>query len=976
MAVRFRSLADGDDVAFKWESSLDKILTAGNYAVEIEHYGADVGLPMEGCGTEHSIVGTLVVTDSGALENKQGYRVMGQVLTFTLRESKETSIYTRTYAGGEWGKWCSLARTGMYDEITNADELYSTVTTLAGATKELEKNLQASIINYNEWKGSNAELSLPNVLADDEFVKMVKSGTILTFKNTSTTWKRFQYTAESAAAADVRNYSNWKELSGATYSIKQAVDADKVQISTTGENGAVKDILNIVAATTEKAGVMSAADKAKLNNDVPYPQETGTIVTSADKKYIYRGSGDTDVVAGLYWQAWPKTVDLRVKKWGMSTNDEVGVLSMPAATSEKAGVMTAEDKIYLDNSPRGNDVPMLLRKNYYNPNDEDFVGGNYLDLNGNLNESSGYCVTGYIPLNSVIGQLICTRNGEVDTENGGAMGFYDENKQPLYYKQVAASKGLAVWEFKVAYVRFSVRFYSTGHIQIERGSEYTSKIGYGASVWDAVLPDGYVEPQSLSPVFGIEKSLNLLNPSEMQKDMAAYISNGEIKFTVAPTITASGFVEVKPLTTYTFWYSQQYFFLDADRKVIGDKISAIGTAIATTPENCRYLVINFYNTRSSMGLYNLDTTARVYEGDIIYPYIPYGISSDKMQTYLQQQSISSLGNDGVRITRETTAANTDFTTNTHNYPQSIKDNQISFYGEFDTFGTLTIGRGFTNNANAACRFEITTTNVTLSKYDGSGWAQQATVEHGLSMNTYVKVLVSEKKNKVLLFVQTLTGSFEHEFDYWSANGTIAFNSSTEVSNAMLCASNPMFKCPVWMFGDSYYGVDTPNRQRYWLRKWGYENVLVQSFGGQGSNDAYNDLLRCLDFGTPKYIVWSIGMNDDNGGVLSDFTTGVWYTTYLKLKKLCEAMDIELILTTIPEVRGNYFNKDAISEVVRNSGLRYIDMAKAVGSNTAGEWYGNGTEYDYQSSDDVHPTELGAKAMAMQILIDFPEIMQY
>ena len=270
MAVRYRSLADGDDVAFKWESSLDKILTAGNYAVEIEHYGADVGLPIEGCGVEHSIVGTLVVTDSGALDNKQGDRVMGQVLTFTLRESKETSIYTRTYAGGEWGEWCSLARTGMYDEIANPDELYSTVSSLVSTTKELEDNL--------------------------------------------------------------------------VYGIKQVVDADKVQISTTNEDGSVKDTLEIPAATIKKAGVMTAADKAKLNNDVPYPQETGTMVTSADKKYIYRGSGDTDVVAGLYWQAWPKTVDLRVKKRGMSTNDEVSVLSMPAATTESAGVMSAEDK--------------------------------------------------------------------------------------------------------------------------------------------------------------------------------------------------------------------------------------------------------------------------------------------------------------------------------------------------------------------------------------------------------------------------------------------------------------------------------------------------------------------------------------------------------------------------------------------------------------------------------------------------------
>ena len=664
---------------------------------------------------------------------------------------------------------------------------------------------------------------------------------------------------------------------------------------------------------------------------------------------------------GASWGSW---VDLGAA----STTD----IQDNSITAQKLDV---ELRNRLDNMAQVKDVPMLLKKNYYNPDDEDFVGGYFFDLDGNLNESSGYCVTGYIPLNSVVGQLICSRDGSVDSGNGGAIGFYDENKQLLFYKLYKSVNGIAVWEHKVAYVRFSVRLYSTGHIQIEPGCEYTSKIGYGESVWNAVLPNGYVETQSMSQVFGVEKTLNLLNPSEMQKDMAAYISNGEIKFTASSSITTSGFIEVKPMTTYTFWYSQQYFFLDADKKVIGGKNGLIGTATVTTPEDCRYLVINFYNERSGLALYNLGATARVYEGDVLYPYIPYGVTSDKIQTYLHQQSISSLGNDALRVPRASVAANTNITTNTQGYPHSIKNNQIVFYGKFDTFDTLTIGRGFTNNAYSGCRFEITTTNITLSKYDG-GWAQQATVEHGLVINTYVKVLVSERKNKVQLCVQTLTGSFEHEFDYWSANGLIAVKSSTAMTDTVFSQSNPSFKCPVWMFGDSYYGVDTPNRQRFWLSKWGYDNVLVQSFGGQGSNDAYLDLLRCLDFGTPKYIVWSLGMNDDNDGVLSDITTGVWYTTYQKVKKICEAMDIELILTTIPEVRGDYFNKDAMSEVVRNSGLRYIDAAKAVGSNADGEWYGNGTEYDYQSSDNVHPSEYGAKAIAMQFLLDFPEIMQY
>lgn len=652
-----------------------------------------------------------------------------------------------------------------------------------------------------------------------------------------------------------------------------------------------------------------------------------------------------------------------------------GDITIPAATTSNAGVMSADDKVALDDSPKSDDIPMLLRMNYYNPDDVDFVKGKLLDSAGNFIDSNNYCVTGYIPLNSVIRQLICTRNGEVDTANGGAIGFYNENKQPLYYKQVAANEGLAVWEFNVAYVRFSVRLYSTGHIQIERGNEYTSPIGYNENIWNIKLPNGYVETQSMSQVFGVEKTLNLLNPDELQKGISAYISNGELKFTPSPTLTASGFIEVKPLTTYTFWYSGNYFFLDADKKVIGGKNEVIGTATITTPDNCRYLVINFYNERSGLALYNLDATARVYEGDVLYPYIPYGVTSDKIQTYLHRQSISSLGNDGLRVPRASVAANTSVTVNSQGYPHSIKNNQIVFHGKFDTFGTLTIGRGFTNNAYSGCRFEITGTAITLFKNDGS-WIQQAIVEHELEMNNYIKVLISERKDKVLVFIQTLSGSFEHEFDYWGANGVIAFKSSTAMIDTVFSQSNPSFKCPVWMFGDSYYGADTENRQLYWLRKWGYDNTLVQSFGGQGSNDAYLDLLRCLDFGTPKFLVWSLGMNDDNDTVLSDITTGVWYATYQKVKKICEAMDIELILTTIPEVRGNYFNKDAISEVVRNSGLRYIDAAKAVGSNSNGEWYGNGTEYDYQSSDNVHPSEYGAKAIATQFLVDFPEIMQY
>lgn len=84
-----------------------------------------------------------------------------------------------------------------------------------------------------------------------------------------------------------------------------------------------------------------------VNSNIPTPQNLGTTVNADDKKYIYRGNGDIDVVSGLYPQYWNGVVDLKIKKWGTSS---VGTQTIKAATQNTAGVMSATDKINLDNS--------------------------------------------------------------------------------------------------------------------------------------------------------------------------------------------------------------------------------------------------------------------------------------------------------------------------------------------------------------------------------------------------------------------------------------------------------------------------------------------------------------------------------------------------------------------------------------------------------------------------------------------------
>ena len=84
--------------------------------------------------------------------------------------------------------------------------------------------------------------------------------------------------------------------------------------------------------------------------------------------------------------------------------------------------------------------------------------------------------------------------------------------------------------------------------------------------------------------------------------------------------------------------------------------------------------------------------------------------------------------------------------------------------------------------------------------------------------------------------------------------------------------------------------------------------------------------------------------------------------------ICEEKGITPILSTVPLVpeRENKYK----NEWVRSLPYRYIDFARAVGSEVNVEWYP-----EMLCADRVHPAERGAQALYMQVVCDFPEIMQ-
>lgn len=98
------------------------------------------------------------------------------------------------------------------------------------------------------------------------------------------------------------------------------------------------------------------------SEELPTPQDLGTNVTANDKKYIYKGTGDTDVVSGVYINYWETAVDLMFKKWG---TDSVGKHSIAEATSTTAGVMSCNMFNKLNNIP--NDVATKAELANYQP---------------------------------------------------------------------------------------------------------------------------------------------------------------------------------------------------------------------------------------------------------------------------------------------------------------------------------------------------------------------------------------------------------------------------------------------------------------------------------------------------------------------------------------------------------------------------------------------------------------------------------
>lgn len=299
---------------------------------------------------------------------------------------------------------------------------------------------------------------------------------------------------------------------------------------------------------------------------------------------------------------------------------------------------------------------------------------------------------------------------------------------------------------------------------------------------------------------------------------------------------------------------------------------------------------------------------------------------------------------------------------------SIKNPSIVFYGKIGTFDSLKIGVGA--DATYTEYLEIDSNNITFHVGTSAG----SSVPHGLTISEYLSVIINIKPNcDYTIILNTLGGIYTRDMVYpnpWIGNkGSIfAQAGSANTFTTYRLTYSADFNKTKWLFGDSYITNYSDARWPYYVRVWGYDNTLLNGYPGENSNDAFQDFLALIQHGSPKYVVWCMGMNDpDSSAINAD-----WLRCAQNVISICQRRGIEPILATIPNV-PNILHTYKNAWIKNDSGCRYIDFAEAVGAESANStWYTGCLE---EGTSRIHPTVDGARLLAVRALTDFPEFMQ-
>lgn len=310
---------------------------------------------------------------------------------------------------------------------------------------------------------------------------------------------------------------------------------------------------------------------------------------------------------------------------------------------------------------------------------------------------------------------------------------------------------------------------------------------------------------------------------------------------------------------------------------------------------------------------------------------------------------------------------------------NIDNKKNAFYelwGNVDSgFTSVKMGHGY--NVSYSGYVYVDGTNIKWYKSSGT---LEKSEPHGLTISGFIYIKIEQDSNaKASVKLVTLGGEYSlSNCTFHGSRGDVFCTVTGTMTNVVLSAGFRDLLEDVWFFGDSYVSMADNARWPYYAVQAGHEKFYINGFGGANSSHAILSFREALTIGTPRIVVWGIGMNN------SDTSSGInssYMSVLEEVMATCEEKGIELILCTIPNTpsRLHTYKNAYIKTMHETNGYRYVDFAKAVGAESAGStWYSgmledsNG-ESEEQLTERVHPTILGAKTLYNRLILDVPEM---
>lgn len=489
---------------------------------------------------------------------------------------------------------------------------------------------------------------------------------------------------------------------------------------------------------------------------------------------------------------------------------------------------------------------------------------------------------------------------------------------------------------------FKIPYLKVGTDNLEDESVNTGKLKSKAVTFDKI---GFSVPGK-----------NLFNINDHDNVIGKYIS-GNIFYEDDGSYNTTGYIQVKPNTTYQcsndgeiregVYLARFVCQYGSDKSYISDLQPSSANNRFTTTANTYFIRV------SAKGAYW--DKYQIEKGFTPTAWEPYLSTIDPQ--YLPKESFGHFEGSA------TLAQNGTLT-----LPQSYSRKNIAFSALID--GTdnanldVLIGLGY--NKFRGAWLELTPTKVIVHEYT----LDDATTEytHGLTLGSSTIVSFDAGTTEATIRVISDGNMFSQNIDKGFFFGGAAFitnKGSNSIDTRLSVVLKDVTK-KVWLFGDSYLSWDSSARWPYWILQWGFKSWMSDSLPGGNSYIGYTSFINDKKIGKPTYLLWANGMNDDAD---TDINTpnSAWKQCIDSVIAECAELGITPILATIPSVPNIYH--EGKNKWIRESGYRYVDFAAAVGANSAGVW-----KTGMLNSDNIHPTTLGAKALASQVLINFPEIM--